>query len=197
MDRDRVRELHYIASFANVPSILDRGVLSHKLAAGVVHRSVASEEVQAIRAAKLVPNGLQLHRYANFYIDARNSMMSRIRHENLEIAVLRIDPSALDVDGVVVADRNAAGPARFYDAAEGIAALDETAVYARWWNQSLAAKQRRCAEVLVPSRLAPEYVLGAYVMNEECGERLNTIIAPRELEIVVKSDLYFSGGTAP
>jgi hypothetical protein len=196
MDRDRVNELHYIAHFDNVASILDRGVLSHRLAAKVGHRSVASEEVQAIRAAKVVPNGLPLHRYANFYFDARNSMMSKIRHENPEIAVLRIDPAALDIEGVVVADRNAAGPARFFDSAEGVASLDESAVYARWWTQSLAAKQRRCAEVLVPHRLGPEFIRGAYVMDQDCAERLERLIAPRDFEIVVNPDLFFTGGTA-
>ena len=178
-------------------SILDRGILCHRLASKIDHESVASEEVQAIRAGKQVPNGLPLHHYANLYFDARNSMMSAIRHANLEIAVLRIDPRALDVERTVVTDRNAAGAARFFEPAEGIAELDENAVYARWWTSSYDAKQRRCAEVLVPDRVAPDYILGAYVMNEECGERLRAIIDPRQLAITVNADLYFTGGTAP
>ncbi len=196
MDRGHVSELHNIAHFENIPSILDHGILCHQLASKLSHRSVASDEVQSIRAAKSVPNGLPLHRYVNLYFDARNSMMSAIRHLNQELAILRVDAHSLDLPGVVVTDRNAAGAARFFDSAEGIAALEEEAVYARWWNDSYDAKQRRCAEVLVPRGLPPESILGAYVMDDECMTRLLGIIEPRRMSVTVNADLFFMGGTA-
>jgi ssDNA thymidine ADP-ribosyltransferase, DarT len=57
----------------------------------------------------------------------------------------------LDLDGVIIADRNAASTiARFDSVAEGIERLEETVVFAKWWNDSIDANQRRMAEVLVP-----------------------------------------------
>jgi hypothetical protein len=197
LDRSRVTELHNIAHFENVRSILEQGILCNRLVSKRPHRSIASEEVQAIRAGKKVPNGLPLHGYANLYFDARNSMLSAVRHLNRELAILRVDAAALSLPGVVVADRNAAGAARFYDVEEGIEALDEDAVYARWWADSYDAKQRRCAEVLVPRLLPAELVKGAYVMDDECAGRLREAIRPRELATAVSPDLFFSGGTAP
>src|SRR6266567_2582312 len=56
MDRSRIRELHYITDIANVSSILDHGILSHRLVKRRIaaHVTVASVEVQAIRAVKRI-----------------------------------------------------------------------------------------------------------------------------------------------
>lgn len=196
MDRSRLTELHYIAHIDNVASILSRGLLSHNRAQAVDHVSVAMEEVQDIRAGKVIPQGRPLHDYVNLYVHARNAMLSKVRHLNHDLTVLRVDPAVVDLPGVIVADRNAAGPAAFLPAAEGIAALDEEAVFATWWTSSLDARQRRCAEVLVPDVVDPAQVVGAYVCTDACAERLRGT-AGAGLAVQVKDDLFFHGGTAP
>ena len=100
-------------------------------------------------------------------------MLSRVRHLNHDLAILRVDPAVVDLPGTIVADRNAAGPAAFFPAAEGIAALDEEVVLATWWTSSLDARQRRCAEVLVPDVVDPANVVGAYVCTVGCADRLS------------------------
>jgi hypothetical protein len=82
MERSRVRELHYITDIANVPSILDHGILSHRLVERLVgpHITAASPEVQVRRAGKRMWTGRSaraLHDYANLYLDARNAMLTR------------------------------------------------------------------------------------------------------------------------
>jgi hypothetical protein len=64
MERSRIRQLHYITDMANMASILEQGILSHRLAqraasghvsvAASGHVSVADAEVQVRRASKRV-----------------------------------------------------------------------------------------------------------------------------------------------
>jgi hypothetical protein len=197
MERSRIQELHYITDMANVASILERGILSNRLARRVVgHVSVADAEVQARRASKRVWVGRSsrpLHDYANLYVHARNAMLFiLLRSRKGDLTVLAIDPEVLDLDGVVVTDRNAASFASlFLPAAEGIAALDESAVFAEWWTGSFEVKQLRMAEVLVPDRVPPSLIKGAYVPDHAAGERLRSHLSGRLLAIRVNRWLFF------
>ena len=65
MNRDDLKELHYITTIRNVPSILSKGILSHKLAKKINHNSVAMEVIQERRKNKIVPGGRPLHEYVN------------------------------------------------------------------------------------------------------------------------------------
>lgn len=194
MDRSRITELHLICPFDNVPSVLARGILSNKLQRKQVPgaTSVANAEVQARRAAvRIPPKREPLHSYANLYVHARNAMMSTLRHLNDTLAVVRVSDDVLELPGVIVADRNAAADdVIFRPAAGGVAALVEDEVYAVWWNQSRDAKQKRCAEVLVPDRVPPEYVVGAYVRNGACQSTLAGICSD-DLAVTVNASLYF------
>jgi hypothetical protein len=168
MDRDEVKELHYIASFSNLGSILMHGILSHERAARLPHRSVASEEVQDIRRRKSVPGGQKLHRYANLYFHAHNPMMSRIRDQT-DLIVIRVSPNVLDIPETVLTDGNAAtGSTRFYPSPEGLQHLNSELIFAKYWTDPntwvyLEKKRYRNAEVLVPGMVASNYIEGCYV----------------------------------
>ncbi len=193
MDRARIRELHNIAHFENVPSILDRGILCHRQASRLQHVSVADDDVQARRAATRVPGGLPLHRYACLYVDARNAMLYRLLG-TAPLVVLVVDPRVLDLPEVIVSDRNAAsGTARFRAAREGIVSLVEAEVYAEWWNESRDAMQKRCAEVLVPERIEPTLITHAYVADESDARTLRSTIGERSIDVRVNSHLFFRG----
>ena len=69
-----------------------------------------------------------------------------------------------------------------------------------WYSRRLGhtrrirARERRhkaikCAEVLVPNRVAPDYVIGAYVSGATSRTRLAKV-AP-SLEVTIKADLFF------
>src|SRR5262245_52031944 len=107
--RSDLGELHCIVPIANVPSIVRLGILSHERARTLDHISIASNEVQAIRAGKVVPNGRRLHHYANLYVDARNPMTYVLKDGHLDLCVLRVSTDVLDLPEVVIADGNAAG----------------------------------------------------------------------------------------
>ena len=77
MKPEDVRELHYITPIENLPSILEKGILSHKLASKIPHLSVALDVIQERRKNKIIPRGRPLHDYVNLYFDARNPMLYR------------------------------------------------------------------------------------------------------------------------
>ena len=169
MIRDEVAQLHYITPIANVPSILQNGLLSHARAAGHRHRSIAMSDVQGRRALRSIPGGRRLHEYVNLYFDARNPMMYSRRESHEALCVLRVANAVLDLPGVAIADQNASTDfVRFYPSPDGLAALDRTLVFAEFWTDSNPLEYRRrkaarCAEVLVPDRVEPCYIQGAFV----------------------------------
>ena len=169
MERSDVRELHYITPVENVPSILAHGILAHNLAAMLAHRSVADEQVQGRRREKAVPGGRCLHEYVNLYICARNPMLFRLHGDHVRLCVLRVSPEVLDLPGAVIADGNAAsGYTSFRPAPAGLSFVDRDAVFAERWTEGnqieVWEKTRvKCAEVLVPVRVDPRWVVGAYV----------------------------------
>jgi ssDNA thymidine ADP-ribosyltransferase, DarT len=105
MNRADVMELHYVTAIANLPSIMEHGILSYTLADQLAHDSVAMPEIQERRRNKQIPGAGLLHQYANLYFDAHNPMLSRCRGRNNEICVLQINPSVLDIRGVIIANR--------------------------------------------------------------------------------------------
>lgn len=200
MKREEIAELHYITAIDNVASIVQRGILSHESSRRLHHRSVASAEVQARRASRKIPKGLRLHQYANLYFNGRNAMLYRIindydearRVPAEELTLLRVSTEVLDLPGVVITDINAAADVapRWFTVDEGIAMLDHSVVFAQYWN-SYEHKQRMMAEVLVPHRIAPDFIQGAYTASDAAAANLSQVIPT--LEVEVSPYMFFQG----
>jgi len=196
MNRCDITELHFISPIANVPSIMQHGILSHNRVCRLTHTSVAMPEIQELRRNKRIPGAGNLHDYANLYFDAHNPMLSKVRARNDEICVLRIDPRIMDLPGVIISDRNAAGRwARFYPVAAGVGEINRDRIFARYWTHQqdptdeVRHKLEKCAEVLVPDCVPRRFIIGSYVANRAAMElfrRLNIV-----LPVVVKSDIFF------
>ena len=164
MQREEIKELHYITHIDNVPSILQQGILSHRVANRFAHKSVADEEVQSRRAKRTIPGGLRLHQYANLYFNARNAMMYIITRQMEipceDLTVLRIANAVLDRSDVVITATNAAAAVNplWHTVLEGLPMLDATTIYADSWNHAdmhakRHHKQQMMAETLVPNRV--------------------------------------------
>ncbi len=109
MDRNDIKELHFITYIENVPSILRSGILSHNRSQDIPFKDISEGGVQERRAKKkIIGTNKSLHYYANLYFDAHNPMLSSRRSENDKICVLKIADSVLDIDGVIITDQNAA-----------------------------------------------------------------------------------------
>lgn len=167
-------ELHYITPIENVASIMEHGLLSYESAACIHHQSVAMNVVQQRRDGIKVPNGLRLHQYVNLYFDARNPMLYSRKEQVDTLCVLKINPGALNLANVVIADRNASSIdyVSFKSSPGGLDTLDFETIYCENWDdpdmyRKYYKKSTKCAEVLVPHCLPPSYIDGAYVGSQK------------------------------
>jgi len=197
MKRADLHELHYITHVANLLSIVQRGLLSKRRAKPFGPHSIAMEEVQEIRENKVVPGARPLHEYVNLYFCARNPMLFKRKDQHAKICILRISTDILDLPEVVITDRNAArNLARFYPSPEGLAYVDQDMVFAEYWNDADAIvkwkkKGVKCAEVLVPDRVDPKFILGVYVSCEQTKRDVEAMNL--SLPIKVDPHLFFMG----
>ncbi|MBI4194842.1 MAG: DUF4433 domain-containing protein [Betaproteobacteria bacterium] len=123
-------------------------------------------------------------------------MLSKCRARNDEICVLQIDAAALDLQGVIVTDRNAAsGWAGFWPMPDGLRIISRERLFARYWTHrddpydEMSHKSGKCAEVLVPGRLEARFVIGAYAANQTAllaFQQLNTGLSAR-----IRGDIFF------
>ena len=203
MDRDLVRELHYITHVDNVASMMLHGILAHNAIRerGLVHVTVAMAEIQE-RRHKQVPGGRRLHDYANLYFNARNPMMfKRIKDVTVgpkRLTVLRVDPAVLEIQGTVIADKNASSDyVMFHEPNAGVAVLDAELVFAEWWTDDDPIEQYRkraaiCAEVLVPQSVPARFIFGAYAPDDDsAAEMRRRLGGDTTLDIVANPHIFF------
>ena len=198
MERQELTELHYIAPIANLESIINRGLLSHRRASQLpAHQSIALADVQAKRAAKRVPGGRALHDYVNLYLCARNPMLYKRLAQRRSICVLRVSSAVLDWDEVVITDMNAASDyVRFSPAPGGLATVDKDRVFAEYWThpndpfEYFRHSAEKCAEVLVPDRIDASYVEGAYVCSPAVKATIDAL--DLEIDVAVNRHMYFN-----
>jgi len=168
---------------ANIASVLECGILSHERVSKLIHCSVAMPEIQDRRDKKHVPGGLKLHQYANLYFHARNPMLYKRKDEADDLCVLRVSTEVAAISGVVITDRNAASDyVRFLHPSQS-SLLDFDAIFALDWRhpndliRQYSHRSQKCAEVLVPNCVEPNFIIGAYVVDEVTAARLRTAFA--------------------
>lgn len=123
-------------------------------------------------------------------------MLFKIKDRHADLCVLRIDPSLLDLPRVVVADQNASSDyARFEPAPKGLQYIEKRLVYAHYWThpenpiEEFRHGSIMCAEVLVPHRVEPCYIMGAYVSCSEAKSSIEKAIA--SIAVAINSQLFF------
>lgn len=190
-------ELYNIMPIINIPSVMEHGILSHneKKKRSIQSLSVAMNVIQDKRDGVSIPGGMTLHNYANLYLDARNTMMYKLKSNNRqnELCVLIIDEAILQTPEVVIADRNASSSyVRFL---EDISTLNFDKIYADDWTHPECApayyehRSIKCAEVLVPYCVPFKYITCAHVANEQAKNLLKQQKFP--LEIFTTPDMFF------
>jgi len=195
MEKSDLKELHYITPIENVHFILKHGILSHNLADKLAHKSVAMAEIQDRRKDKVVPGGKKLHDYANLYFTARNPMLYLRLAQIDTLCVLSLKTDILDLNGVIVTDKNAAGDyVRFAPSPDGLSKVNKELTFAESWTDGdyityLKKKAAKCAEILVPERVTPEYIRGAYVGNEAAQAAFKALKVP--LPCRINKHLFF------
>lgn len=213
-DGSNPSELHYICSIADVPSMLENGILSHKRVQKLKHSDISDQEVQKLRAKTVVVNpdriaakktALVIHRCANLYFRAQNAMMYDIMKQDPRsrdrICVLRIDPRILQRDEVVIANKNAsrkdssfhkASTFRFSQESSSMLLEDLSLVYSDIDTPKLGKRKAVCqSEVLIPYKLNPSYIQGIYVANATANKNLYAQIGNYPIPVDMHPTLFF------
>jgi hypothetical protein len=191
----KLAEFQNITPLVNIPSILQHGILSHAQASKLPHHSVALQEVQDKRDQKQIPGGLALHEYANVYFHARNPMMSRRRNEAHTLCVLRVSTEILKIPGAVITDQNAVSKYVKFSAPDRLKFMSLDYVFAANWKhpddqiEEWRHSSAKCAEALIPKKIPPDYLLGAYVVNTAVRAELEAL--GFALPIEIHADLFF------
>ena len=191
----KLAEFQNITPLVNIPSILQHGLLSHAQASKLPHHSVALQAVQDKRDQKQIPGGLALHEYANVYFHARNPMMFKRRDEARTLCVLRVSTEILKIPGAVITDQNAVSKYVKFSAPDCLKFMDLDYVFAANWKhpdnqiEEWRHSSAKCSEALIPESIPPEYLLGAYVLNDAGCAELETL--GFTLPIKVDADLFF------
>lgn len=191
---DRVTELHSIMPIANIPSVLEYGIVSHEQSTNFPHRDVSMQEVQDKRDQVRVPQGLRLHQYANLYFHARNPMLYKRLGEVENLCILRISTDVFQIENAVITDQNASSRYAKFLPPEALNELELEQIYAQNWNHDdqiayWRHKSQKCAEVLIPHHIPPTYIFGAYVVSEMAQQKLTATGFPHN--ITINSDLFF------
>lgn len=188
---DMLKELYYITHIDNIPSILERGILSHERieSEGIQYTPIYDLEIVKSRQEKKAPNGKSLWSFANLFFQARNPMLYRVNCEKgvENIAIIGVNRVLFSRSDSFVSTGNAAHhkskilsqPTRLDrsnpDRKEFFRVLKEISKMV-WWNEGFDAKRRIMAECLILDEIPPEYIQSIYVANHDIAKKVEAMI---------------------
>lgn len=187
----QISEFHNIMPIDNIPNVISNGILSYEEVQRIEHNSIAMNEVQE-RRDKITLNGKNLHQYANLYFHARNPMMFKRKNKN--ICVLRINKNISRLPNVVFSDRNASSEYANFYTIKGVHQLDYESIFCKDWTDEneiryYEMKSKKCAEILVPSKVDYPQIIGAYVKSESDKQILLDLGFDKQIDI--NKELFF------
>jgi hypothetical protein len=152
---------------------------SYNLMRGHTYQNLANQDVQAGRAAKIVPpTGRPLHDYVPLYFGNRTPMVAVNQQYNEELVFIRFSLDLLahaSVGSVVITDGNARSGStafRVFTQLADLDLVDPKAINTVKYAGDAELKRRKQAEVLVPDRLSLQHVYDFIVYSADAGQRL-------------------------
>jgi O-acetyl-ADP-ribose deacetylase (regulator of RNase III) len=192
-----IQELYYITHIENIPSILAKGILSHKLVEDqqISYTPIYDQQIVTNRREKTAPNGKSLWDFANLYFQARNPMLYRVIREKKKksLVILGIRPQILDLPGVFISTGNAASHlSDFFPAQEGLKVIKQmhNIINNEWWKEEDGSKRKIMAECLIPDSIPPEYISSVYVPDNDVAKTLNLPSSSR-VAVVPEPRMFF------
>ena len=193
-----IRNLYYITHIDNLPSILEKGILSHERIENeqLQPARIYNTDIVNRRQEKSTPDQKSLWHYANLYFQPRNPMMYRVVHEKgpKNLVVVSVAKEILQTAGVFIADGNAANaPTQFYFPSNGLKMLQQQwkIVQNEWWNTLDGSKRKIMAECLVPDSIAPELINSIYVPDEETRVSVSRKVGSRSISVIPEPKMFF------
>ncbi|MCF4967092.1 DarT ssDNA thymidine ADP-ribosyltransferase family protein [Nostoc sp. CMAA1605] len=198
MRKPDIKSLYYITHIENLPSILQRGILSHKKVEELAVSSIPIYDVGIVskRKDKSTPTNSSSWEYANLYFQPRNPMMYRVVHEKdkRDIAVVGVKPDVLGATGALITDGNAANePTQFFSIQDGLATLQKQwkIIQNEWWNELDGSKRKIMAECLVLDQISPELVHSVFVADYKAKERVEQLIGTAKIPVIPEPNMFF------
>ncbi len=198
MRNSDIKALYYITHIDNLPSILEKGILSHERIEDdqVQSAHIYNTEVVNIRKEKNTPDQKSLWSYANLYFQPRNPMMYRVVHEKgvRDLAVLEVSEKILQTSGVFITDGNAANaPTQFYPLIDGLKQLrrQRKILQNEWWNNSDGSKRKIMAECLIPDSIGQGFINSIYVADEKTRTKVSEKIGSRSISVIPEPNMFF------
>ncbi len=193
-----IKNLYYITHIDNLPSILERGILSHERIEeeGVQPTRIYNTDIVNRRRGKNTPDQKSLWSYANLYFQPRNPMMYRVVHEKgaKGLAVISVTKKILQAPGVFIIDGNAANdPTQFYFPSDGLKMLGQQwkIIQNEWWNNLDGSKRKIMTECLVPNSISPEFINSIYIADEEIRVSVSEKVGSRSISVIPEPKMFF------
>ena len=182
--------LYNITSINNLVSIFTVGILSkNMLSSSVQYVEISNANVQLRRDGVSFWDETQLQDYANLYFNPRNAMMYSIKHRINDICVLKIDKSVLNLENIIIADRNASvSGVCFFPPNQAIRELNFDIINLSSWNfddpiKKMRIKALMMAEVLVYECIQPCYITEVLVGNRIAYDKVLSLNLPVPVKI--------------
>lgn len=192
-----IKGLYYITHVDNIPSILKRGILSHKLVEEqhVQFTPIYDAQIVSNRRQRLTPDGKSLWDFANLYFQPRNPMLYRVISEKdkKSVVIVGVNPQVLNLPGAFVAAGNAASylsdilPVK--DGLEAVTQLWDV-INSDWWKEEDGSKRKIMAECLVPAVIPPEFIHSIYVTSRSVADKI-AVPPPSKVLIIPEPHMFF------
>jgi O-acetyl-ADP-ribose deacetylase (regulator of RNase III) len=196
--RVNFKSLYYITHIDNVPSILQRGILSHAVVEdrNIPFTPIYDREIVSNRRRKSTPSGDTLWDFANLYFQPRNPMLYRVMNEKSrsDIVIIAVRPDVLSLPDIFISTGNAASEqSEILPAKEGIKVVSQMwdVINNEWWKTEDGSKRKIMAECLVPDLVRPEYVQAIYVANHAAADKVRTLLPQSEIPVVPEPQMFF------
>jgi hypothetical protein len=200
----KVQELYYITHIDNLPSILQRGIMSHETIEreGIQFTPIYNAEIVAKRRQMQTPDGRSLWSFANLYFQPRNPMLYRVvffggTTSADNVAVLGLEMTVLNRPDIFISTGNAASPlSDILAAREGKKALHQIGkdIDKEYWTDESGSKRKIMAECLVPGEIPAALIREIYVANHDIASKIRKTL-PREVEVVPEPNMFFQPTT--
>lgn len=193
-----ITSLFYLTHVRNLPSILERGILSHRRVEtdGVEFTRIYDAEIVTHRRDRIAPDRNNLWHFANLYFQPRNPMLYRVLHERdaREIAIVAVSPAVLATPGTFVTDGNAASPeSEIVAPKEGLKRIEsmQKTLMSDYWNPLDGSKRRIMAECLVPDHISPEHIHSVYVSAHTVATEVRAAIKRTDVPVIPEPHMFF------
>jgi len=187
-----IEYIYHMTHIKNLPSILEKGLLSHNQA----HKQctlidISNQAVNAKRANKCPVGNISLHNYVPCYFAAKNPMSSVLREQVNEMVILKINPEILYLKGMIFSDGNAAScQTKFYKKLKKLNKLNWACLQSSYWKGFEDGSRLRCAEVLIPERIGTEHIEQIAVNSRESYFDVLQLTAT-DIDVVRNAALFF------